>query len=55
MIHTLGGAWPYFFLHVNKRGLRYQNEDLACQACCLGMMMQTDGIGWTILDSDFLK
>lgn len=55
MIHTLGGAWPYFFLHVNKRGLRYQNEDLSCQACCLGMMMQTDGIGWTILDSDFLK
>ncbi len=55
MIHTLGGAWPYFFLHVNKHGLRYQNEDLACQACCLGMMMQTDGIGWTILDSDFLK
>jgi fumarate reductase flavoprotein subunit len=55
MIHTLGGAWPYFFLHVNKRGLRYQNEDLACQACCLGKMMQPDGIGWTLLDSDFLK
>ena len=54
MIHTLGGAWPYFFLHVNKRGLRYHNEDVACQACCLGMMMQPDGIGWTILDSDFL-
>jgi fumarate reductase flavoprotein subunit len=55
MIHTLGGAWPYFFLHVNKRGLRYQNEDVSCQACCLGKMMQTDGIGWTLLDSDFLK
>lgn len=55
MIHTLGGAWPYFFLHVNKRGLRYHNEDVSCQACCLGMMMQPDGIGWTILDSDFLK
>ena len=55
MIHTLGGAWPYFFLHVNKLGLRYHNEDVSCQACCLGMMMQPDGIGWTILDSDFLK
>jgi fumarate reductase flavoprotein subunit len=55
MIHTLGGAWPYFFLHVNKRGLRYHNEDVSCQACCLGMMIQPDGIGWTLLDSDFLK
>ena len=55
MIHTLGGAWPYFFLHVNKHGLRYQNEDISCQACCLGKMMQPEGIGWTILDSDFLK
>jgi fumarate reductase flavoprotein subunit len=55
MIHTLGGAWPYFFLHVNKHGLRYQNEDLSSQACCLGKMMQPDQIGWTILDSDFLK
>jgi fumarate reductase flavoprotein subunit len=55
MIHTLGGAWPYFFLHVNRRGLRYQNEDVSCQACCLGKMMQPDGIGWTLLDSDFLK
>jgi len=55
MIHSRGGAWPYFFLHVNKRGLRYQNEDLSCQAACLGKMMQPDGIGWTIYDSDFLK
>jgi succinate dehydrogenase/fumarate reductase flavoprotein subunit len=55
MIHTLGGAWEYFFLHVNKRGLRYQNEDLSAQANCLGKMMQPDGIGWTLLDSDFLK
>jgi len=55
MIHTLGGAWPYFFLHVNKHGLRYHNEDVSCQACCLGKMMQPDGIGWTMLDSDFLK
>ncbi|HTY61247.1 MAG TPA: FAD-dependent oxidoreductase [Acidobacteriota bacterium] len=55
MIHTVGGAWPYFFLHVNKHGLRYQNEDISCQGCCLGKMMQPDGIGWTILDSDFLK
>jgi fumarate reductase flavoprotein subunit len=54
MIHTVGGAWPYFFLHVNKRGLRFQNEDLSSQACCLGMMIQPDGIGWTLLDSDFL-
>jgi fumarate reductase flavoprotein subunit len=54
MIHTIGGAWPYFFLHVNKRGLRFQNEDLSSQACCLGMMMQPDGIGWTLLDADFL-
>jgi fumarate reductase flavoprotein subunit len=55
MIHTVGGAWPYFFLHVNKRGLRYHNEDVSCQACSLGKMMQPDGIGWTLLDSDFLK
>lgn len=55
MIHSLGGAWPYFFLHVNKRGLRYQNEDLGCQAGCLGKMMQPDGIGWTLYDSNFTK
>jgi fumarate reductase flavoprotein subunit len=55
MIHAVGGSWPYFFLHVNKRGLRYQNEDLSSQATCLGKMMQPDGIGWTLLDSDFLK
>jgi fumarate reductase flavoprotein subunit len=55
MIHTVGGAWPYFFLHVNKLGLRYQNEDLSSQACCLGMMIQPDGIGWTMLDDNFLK
>jgi succinate dehydrogenase/fumarate reductase flavoprotein subunit len=55
MIHTLGGAWPYFFLHVNKRGLRYHNEDVSCQAWCTAKMMQPDGVGWTILDSDFLK
>jgi fumarate reductase flavoprotein subunit len=54
MIHAVGGAWPYFFLHVNKRGRRFQNEDLSSQACCLGMMMQPDQIGWTLLDSDFL-
>ncbi len=55
MIHSRGGAWPYFFLHVNRRGLRYQNEDLSCQAACFGKMMQPGGIGWTIYDSDFLK
>lgn len=55
MIHSLGGAWPYFFLHVNRRGLRYQNEDLGCQAACLGKMMQPGGIGWTIYDSNFMK
>jgi succinate dehydrogenase/fumarate reductase flavoprotein subunit len=54
MIHTLGGAWEYFFLHVNKRGLRYQNEDVSAQANCLGKIMQPDGVGWTILASDFL-
>jgi succinate dehydrogenase/fumarate reductase flavoprotein subunit len=55
MIHCLGGAWPYFFLHVNKRGQRFQNEDLSCQANCLGMMIQPGGVSWTLLDSDFLK
>jgi succinate dehydrogenase/fumarate reductase flavoprotein subunit len=55
MIHSLGGAWPYFFLHVNKRGMRYQNEDLGCQVGCLGKMMQPDGIGWTLYDSNFMK
>lgn len=55
MIHSLGGAWPYFFLHVNKRGLRYQNEDLGCQAACLGKMMQPGGVGWTVYDSNFMK
>jgi fumarate reductase flavoprotein subunit len=55
MIHCLGGAWPYFFLHVNKNGLRYQNEDLGCQAGCLGKIMQPDGIGWTIYDANFTQ
>lgn len=55
MIHAIGGSWTYFFLHVNKRGLRYHNEDLSSQALCLGKMMQPDGIGWTLLDSEFVK
>ncbi|MCL6477380.1 MAG: FAD-dependent oxidoreductase [Peptococcaceae bacterium] len=54
MIHTLGGAWVYFFLHVNRNGLRYHNEDVTIQANCIAKIMQPGGIGWTLFDADFL-
>lgn len=55
MIHTLGGAWSYFFLHVNKEGKRYHNEDVTAQATCISMMMQPDGIGWALYPGNFLE
>ncbi|AFV10364.1 fumarate reductase flavoprotein subunit [Thermacetogenium phaeum DSM 12270] len=54
MIHTQAGAWSYCFLHVNKHGYRYENEDKTAQAVCMSKMMQPDNIGWAVYDSKFL-
>ncbi len=54
MIHTQAGAWGYCFLHVNKFGRRYHNEDVTAQANCTAKMMQPDNIGWAVYDDKFL-
>ncbi|HHV34023.1 MAG TPA: FAD-dependent oxidoreductase, partial [Syntrophomonadaceae bacterium] len=55
MIHTQAGAWSYCFLHVNKHGLRYENEDITAQAGCVSKTMQPDKIGWSVYDDNFLE
>jgi fumarate reductase flavoprotein subunit len=54
MIHLQAGAWSYSFLHVNKYGLRFHNEDKTAQAVCVSEMMQPDRIAWTVYDDNFL-
>lgn len=55
MIHTQCGAWSYCFLHVNKDGQRYANEDKSTQAISNAKFMQPDNIGWTIYDDNVLE
>ena len=55
MIHTQAGAWSYCFLHINKHGLRYENEDITAQAGCVSKTMQPDKIGWSVYDDNFLE
>jgi len=55
MIHTQGAASSYCFLHVNKFGQRYENEDISAQATCTGKAMQPDNIGWAVYDENCLE
>ncbi|SDE56988.1 FAD-dependent oxidoreductase [Sporomusa acidovorans] len=54
MIHTQAGAWSYCFLHVNKNGERYSNEDATPQAVCMAKMEQPDRVAWAVYDDRFL-
>ncbi len=54
MIHTQLGANSYCFLHVNKYGKRYSNEDATPQLICNAKSLQPDGIAWVVYDDKFL-
>lgn len=54
MVHTQLGANSYCFLHVNKNGERYSNEDATPQVVCNTKEIQPDGIAWTVYDDKFL-
>jgi hypothetical protein len=55
MIHMVLGASNYFYLHVNKFGLRYENEDKSSQALGIMKAMQPDNIGWVVYDDKYLE
>lgn len=54
MVHTQLGANTYCFLHVNKKGVRYSNEDATPQLVCNTKTMQPDNLAWVIYDDKFL-
>lgn len=54
MIHTQLGANSYCFLHVNKNGERYSNEDATPQVVCNTKVLQPGGIAWAVYDSKFI-
>lgn len=51
VIHLESGAKSYNFLHVNKYGKRFKNEDVNTQSKSCGKLFQPDGIAWSIYDS----
>lgn len=55
MIHMQGAANTYCFLHVNKFGQRFQNEDITTQAACTGKAIQPDNIAWSVFDENCLE
>lgn len=55
VIHLESGAKSYNFLHVNKLGKRFKNEDVNTQSKSCGKLYQPDGIAWSVYDADGLK
>jgi fumarate reductase flavoprotein subunit len=55
MIHGLGGASAYDFMHVNALGKRYHNEDVDCQSQCNAKAVQPGRIAWSVCDADGLS
>jgi len=55
-LHALGGCgFQGFFLHVNRLGKRFMNEDTWMQAKSVRCMMQPGGdYAWSILDGKYL-
>ncbi|MDR1183981.1 MAG: FAD-dependent oxidoreductase [Coriobacteriales bacterium] len=55
MIHCLGGAYtsPNPWLRINKRGRRYENEDVPNAQVCYGRMMQPGNVAWAIWDGNY--
>jgi len=55
-IHALAGCgFQGFFLHVNRLGKRFMNEDTWMQAKSIRCMMQPGGdYAWSVLDSKYL-
>ena len=55
-IHALGGCgFQGFFLHVNRLGRRFMNEDTWMQAKSVRCMMQPGGdYAWSVLDGKYL-
>ena len=44
-------TYPYFYLHVNKNGERFMNEDSNSVGMSVGQMNQPNGIAYSIWDS----
>lgn len=55
MIHEVLGASSYFYLQVNKLGLRFQNEDKSSQANGVMKAMQPDNTAWVVFDDKYLE
>ena len=55
VIHLEAGAKSYNFLHVNKYGKRFKNEDVNTQSKSCGKLYQPDGIAWSIYDAKGLE
>jgi len=50
------GMFCFLFLHVNRQGNRYMNEDTWCQAKSIRTMMQKDGSwAYSIFDADWVE
>jgi fumarate reductase flavoprotein subunit len=54
MMHNVTGGREYFFLHVNRDGRRFHNEDVTTQASCTAKLTQPGGVAWALYDDDFL-
>jgi succinate dehydrogenase/fumarate reductase flavoprotein subunit len=52
-LHLIGWSmYVFFFLHVNRRGNRFMNEDTWAQAKSIRCLMQPEGeFAWTVFDS----
>lgn len=55
VIHLEAGAKSYNFLHVNKYGERFKNEDVNTQSKSCGKLFMKDGIAWSVYDSEGLN
>ena len=56
-LHLIAYAWHcFFFLHVNRQGNRYMNEDTWVQAKAIRTLMQKDGQwAFSVFDSDWFE
>lgn len=54
-IHLESGAQSYNFLHVNKNGERFMNEDVNTQSKSCVKSYQPEGIAFTIYDANSLE
>ncbi len=54
-VHLEAGAASYGFLHVNKFGRRFMNEDVNTQSKSCDKELQPGGIAWSVYDADWAE